>query len=139
MHRQQRQQRDGLQQVGGDDRAPQVPTIGEAAAVRAKGDPYDQLDKEYRRGVSSGTRFREDEDRQRQGQQPVANVVDQRAAEHEAEIAVVPKRTVGHGPILSARSHVEFVEVHQAARPLYRYKSMPVRARLSSRGRDDGR
>ena len=52
VHRQQRQQGHGLQQIGCDDRAPQVPTIGKAATVRSKEHPDDQLDKEHRRGIS---------------------------------------------------------------------------------------
>lgn len=49
----QRQQGDGLQQVGGDDGTAQVPAIGEAASVRTEQHTDDQLDEEDRRGIAS--------------------------------------------------------------------------------------
>ena len=90
--RQQRQQRQRLQDVGGDDRAPQVPTIGQRSPIGTQGHIDHELDQEHRGGVATGTSHGEHVDRQRQRQHPVAGVVDRRAHEHTPKVRVPPDR-----------------------------------------------
>ncbi|MBK5330599.1 MAG: hypothetical protein JJD93_01425 [Ilumatobacteraceae bacterium] len=52
-HGEKRQQSHSLQQVGGDDGSPEVPSIGEAATVWTEEHSDDQLDEEDSRGIAS--------------------------------------------------------------------------------------